>query len=131
MKSRNFRKTFRALGLEFWLPLPILGALFWVTTGWATQTVVNSTPNISGPVQADTLPETEISLKVKLISIEVNIFKERGFTTVYIDVSNPTLKELEFDFPITDIIEVEAEIARTLNITPEEIRTLVRYQINE
>lgn len=131
MPLRNWRKTFRALGLEFWLPLPIIGGLFWVTTGWATQTILNSTPNISSPVQADTLPEAEISLKVKLISIEVKIFQDRGFTTVDVDVSDPKLKELEFDFPITDIEALEMEISRTLNISPEEVQTLVHYQINE
>lgn len=131
MNLRNWRKNLEILGLEFWLPLPLIGGLFWVTTAWSTETILKSSPNISGPVQADTLPEVEIALKVKLISIEVKIFKERGFTTVDVDVSDSTLKELEFDFPVTDLAEVETEIARTLNLSPEEIRTLVRYQINE
>lgn len=131
MKFRKLGKTFKAIGLEFWLPLPIISGLFWVTTGWATQAILNSKPNITNPVQVDTLPEIDISFKAKLIAIEVKIFKKRGFSIVDVYVSDSRLQELVFDFPTTNIAELETEISRTLSIPPEQVQALTQYQINE
>lgn len=131
MKSRNLRKTFEAIGLEFWLPLPIIGGLFWVTTGWATQTILYSSSNITDPVQVDTLPEVDIHFKAKVIAIEVKISKKRGFSTVDVYVSDSRLQELILDFPTTEIAELETEISRTLSIPIEQIQALAQYKINE
>ncbi|NES76210.1 MULTISPECIES: hypothetical protein [Okeania] len=131
MKLRKLRKTLKAIGLEFWLPLPIISGLFWVTTGWATQTILYSRANITNPVQVDTLPEIDISLKAKLIVIEVKIFKKRGFSTVDVYVSDSRLQEIILDFPTTDIAELETEISSTLSIPREKVQALAQYQINE
>ena len=130
MKLRDWRKLAHSAGLEFWLPLPLIGVIFWAGTGWTTDVVFGEAPQIERiSVEGETLPEVELMLKVQLISIEAKIYETRGYTKVDIDTDSPTLKELEFDFPVTEVADVEAELSSTLNLSPAQLRTLVRYQI--
>ncbi|MCG5056964.1 MAG: hypothetical protein WAN66_29405 [Limnoraphis robusta] len=129
MKFKNWQ-IIDSWGLEFGLPLPLIGLLFWIATGWTTEVVLGEAPQIERvSVEGGRLPEVELLLKVQLISIEAKIYEKRGYTKVDIDTDSSTLKELEFEFPVTDVADVEAEMSRMLNLSPAQLRTLVRYQI--
>lgn len=132
MKLRDWQKIVYSWGLEFWLPLPLIGLIFWLGTGWTTAIVLGESPQIEQLfVQKQSLPEVEVSLKVQLIAIEAKIYADRSYTKVDIDVNSPNLKELEYEFPVTEISEVEAEISQALNLSTSQLRTRVRYQIND
>jgi hypothetical protein len=49
---------------------------------------------------------------------------------VTVQTGGLALKELEFEYPVTEFAEVEQAIAQERNVTPDAIRPLIRYRIN-
>lgn len=46
-------QSIRSLGLEFWLPLPLLGLFFWVGGGLLTDRMLSRSYNIKSQFQLD------------------------------------------------------------------------------
>ncbi len=113
-----------SLGLEFWLPLPLLGLVFWVGSGLVTQQMLNHSYNPKAYLQADM--QLQRTRTVVLIKVEIN--KEQGFAKVKVKTANSALKELEFEFPATEFSQIEAAIGQELGLSTEYVRKLVRYQ---
>ncbi len=118
-----------SLGLEFWLPLPLLGLVFWVGGGLVTQQMLSRSYNPKAYLQADMQLQRQRSRTVVLIKVEIR--KERGFSKVKVKTANSALKELEFEFPITEFSQIEAAIGQELGLSTEHVRKLVLYQIDE
>lgn len=78
--------------------------------------------------QADTQLEVQLALPVLFIKAEIE--KEQGFTTVDVKTTDSELKKLEFQLPVTKLNLVETAIAQKLQLSPENVRRLVRYQIS-
>lgn len=117
-----------SLGLEFWLPLPLLGLVFWVGSGLVTQQMLNYSYNPKAYLQAD-MQLQRSSRTVVLIKVEIK--KEQGFAKVRVKTANSALKELEFEFPTTEFSQIEAAIGQELGLPTEYVRKLVRYQIED
>jgi len=118
-----------SLGLEFWLPLPLLGLVFWVGGGLVTQQMLSRSYNPKAYLQADMQLQRQRSRTVVLIKVEIR--KERGFSKVKVKTANSALKELEFEFPVTELSQIEAAIGQELGLSTDHVRKLVRYQIDE
>jgi cell division protein FtsX len=117
-----------SLGLEFWLPLPLLGLVFWVGSGLVTQQMLNHSYNPKAYLQTD-MQLQRSSRTVVLIKVEIK--KEQGFAKVRVKTDNSALKELEFEFPATESSQIEAAIGQELGLSTEYVRKLVRYQIED
>jgi hypothetical protein len=118
-----------SLGLEFWLPLPLLGLVFWVGGGLVTQQMLSRSYNPKAYLQADMQLQRQRSRTVVLIKVEIR--KERGFSKVKVKAANSALKELEFEFPVTEFSQIEVAIGQELGLSTDHVRKLVRYQIDE
>jgi hypothetical protein len=118
-----------SLGLEFWLPLPFLGVLFWFGGNLMTDRVLSRSYTTVNQLQADTQLEVKLSLTVVLIQAVIN--KTEGVTFVAVKTTDSTLKKLEYEFPVTEVGEVESAIAQELDMSIEQTRKLVRYQIQD
>lgn len=116
-----------SLGLEFWLPLPLLGLVFWVGSGLVTQQMLNHSYNPKAYLQADM--QLQRTRTVVLIKVEIN--KDQGLAKVKVKTANSALKELEFEFPTTQFSQIEAAIGQELGLSTEYVRKLVRYQIKD
>ncbi|MBD1892099.1 hypothetical protein [Coleofasciculus sp. FACHB-SPT9] len=127
MSSPRWLQRLHFLGLEFWLPLPLLGIIFWVGGGLVTDQALSRSYDTVDKLQADT--QLEVQLSVTLLVIKAEIDKEQGFTKVQVKTTDSTLKKLEFEFPVTEFSQVEAAIAQELGLSAENVRTLVRYQL--
>lgn len=128
MSSPRWRQILYSLGLEFWLPLPLLGFAFWVGCGLVTDQLLSRPYGIAAQLKAS--PQlVEVHLAVDVLVILAEIQKSQGFTKVQVKTTDSVLKKLEFQFPVTQVSSVEAKIAQELKLSPENVRKLVRYQI--
>lgn len=117
----------KSLGLELWL-LPLLGVFFWVGGGLITDQI------LSRSYYSKTYLPVNSKLQNKpakvVLAIKVEIKYGQGFSQVRVKTANSTLKQLEFEFPFTDVSQIEAAISRELGLSAEQVRQLVRYQID-
>lgn len=94
-----------------------------------TQQMLSRSYNPKAYLQADMQLQRQRSRTVVLIKVEIR--KERGFSKVKVKTANSALKELEFEFPVTELSQIEAAIGQELGLSTDHVRKLVRYQIDE
>lgn len=117
-----------AIGLEFWLTLPLLGIAFWVGGGLVTDHILSRSYESKELLQANTKLKGKSAKVVLAIKVEIN-YTQR-ISKVRVKTANSTLKQLEFEFHLTDVTQIETAISRELGLPLEQIRLLVHYQVN-
>lgn len=117
----------RGLGLEFWLPLPLLALMFWLSCDLISAQVLGRSYETKDRLQADTQLEVHVAANVLTINALIN--RAEGVTQVEVQTSESNLRKLEFIFPITDTNQVETTIAQELGLSRQDVRKLVRYEI--
>ena len=115
-----------SLGLEFWLLLPLLGLVFWVGGGLVTDQMLSRSGPSKPPLQAGKM-EGQPEKMVLLIKVEIN--RRQGLSKVKVKTANSALKQLEFEFPVTKLSQVEAAIGQELGLSPKRVRKLVSYHL--
>jgi hypothetical protein len=118
-----------ALGIEFWLPLPVLAAFFWLGCNLITNQVLSRPYGTREKLQADT--QLEVRVLVNIATMQAVINPTENSTRVEVITAESSLRKLEFEFPVTDFAEVETTIAQELGLTTQEVRKLVRYEVLE
>lgn len=126
MLRPRWLQALHSLGFEFWLPLPLLGLVFWVASGLVTDQILSSSYNTKDQLLAGSRLKAQPSKTV--LSIKVEIKRRQGFSKVNVKTANSVLKELEFEFPVTEFSQIEAKIGKELGLSPEQVRRLVHYQ---
>lgn len=83
------------------------------------------------PQQKKVAPNQLINVKipVTLKVIKAEIQREQGLTSVEVITANNSLKKLYFVFPTTEVKRVEALTTQILNLSSEDVRKLIRYQV--
>ena len=127
MSLPRWLQFLRPLWLEFWLPLPLLGIIFWLGGSAVTSQVLSRPYSTVSKLQADTQQEVQLSLTVLVIKAEIE--KNEGLTSVEVKTADPELTRLKFEFPVTEVSQVEAMIAQKLGLSREDVNKLVRYQM--
>jgi hypothetical protein len=127
MPSPRWLQALRPLWLEFWLPLPLLGILFWLGGNFLTSEVLSRPYSTLSKLQADT--QQEVQLSVNVLTIKAQIERSQGITEVDVKTADPELIRLKFEFPVTEVSQVEAAIAQKLGLSREDVKKLVRYQV--
>ena len=127
MSLPRWLPSLRPLWLEFWLPLPLLGIIFWFGGNAVTSQVLSRPYSTVSKLQADTQQEVQLSLTVLVIKAEIE--KNEGLTSVEVKTADPELTRLRFEFPVTEVSQVEAMIAQKLGLSREDVNKLVRYQV--
>ena len=130
MISRNLSpqwlKFLKSLGIEFWLPLPLLGLSFWFVGGWLTQQNLMHSPDIEVELQAIQPKKSSNNDAVYdygVASIEVKIDSHRGISLV--KVLKRTVKKSEFILLTTDFDTLETEISAELGLPREEVKKIM------
>jgi hypothetical protein len=127
MSLPRWLQSLRPLWLEFWLPLPLLGIIFWFGGNVVTSQVLSRPYSTVNKLQADT--QQEVQLTVTVLVIKAEIEKNEGLTSVEVKTADPELTRLKFEFPVTEVSQVEAMIAQKLGLSREDVKKLVRYQV--
>lgn len=128
MRRTRWLQALKSLGLEFWLPLPLLGLVFWIGGGLVTDQILTRSYYTKEQLKVSTqLPGQPVEV---VLAIKVDIDYSRGFSKVKVKTANSALKQLEFEFPATEAIQIETAISRELELSLEQVRQLVRYQVD-
>ena len=123
------KRWLRASGAEFWLPLPFVAIAFWVGSNFLMAQELRQPHSNETTLQADTQLKATVSINILLINAVIN--RQQGITQVEVETTEPVLKRLELELPMTDTNQIEAAIAQELQLSRPEIRQLVRYEIIE
>ncbi|MFQ3616771.1 MAG: hypothetical protein SNJ57_11560 [Cyanobacteriota bacterium] len=126
--NRPLQPLFLRLAL-FLLTLPAVGALFWLGTGWLNQRVLGQSYRLPSQIILPNPQQVELTLRLTVVSIDVEIDQSEGTSEVDVQVRGSTLQSLEFEYPLTDYATVERAIAQELNLPPDQVRQLMRYRI--
>lgn len=127
---RSLKRQWSTKGLEFWLPLPLLGIGFWIGSGWVAHQVLSYNYATTEQLKADPEEVLNLTINATILSIEAEINRRENFTEVQVNTTDTILKELRFEFPVTEIEAVEAAIIQELKLSPEIVQKLVRYRID-
>ncbi|MHC0061982.1 hypothetical protein ACWATR_03520 [Nostoc sp. UIC 10890] len=73
--------------------------------------------------------QIEVKIPLNLTAIKAEIEKKQGFSLVEIRTANNALKKLNFVLPVTEVNILEVMTAQLLNLSPENIRKLISYQV--
>ena len=121
---------FQALILQsirFWLPLLLLAFSFWVAGKLIALQVLNQSSDkprsLIANINADKTTPTKVA------SVKVTIDRQRGISLASVKLSNSALKELEFEFSLTNPQDIENAIAQELERPLQEIKGLVNYVV--
>lgn len=126
MLQSRWLKILRSLGLEFWLPLPLLGLAFWVGGGFLMDRILSRSHQPTNPLKVETLSAKQP--RTVVLSITVQIKKHQGVSRVRVKTASKALKELEFEFPVTELNQVEAAISKELRLPIDDVRKLMRFE---
>jgi hypothetical protein len=122
----------QGLGLEFWLPLPLLSIIFWLSCNLISAHVLNRSYGAKDKLKTDTQPDMQVPLNISTIKALIN--PAQGVTRIEIHTTEPDLNKLEFALPLPDArlietVQIEALIAQELGISRQESRKLMHYEV--
>lgn len=124
---RISKSWLRGLGLEFWLPLPLVAVVFWLSCSLLAAQQLSQSYSTETKLQSDTQLEARVSVNVLLINAAVN--RTQKITQVEVKTADPILKRLELELPTIEFSQIEATIAEELGLPRQDVRKLVRYEI--
>ena len=127
MALPRFRQFLHRANWEFWLPLPLVAALFWTTGNSIAAQVLSRRYDSVNKLEANR--QLEVRLSVTILTIKAEIDRSRDVTTIFVKTTDSTLKRLEYEFPFTQASQVETAIAQELAIPVETVRQLIGYRI--
>jgi biotin operon repressor len=127
--SPQWLKFLKSLGIEFWLPLPLLGLSFWFVGGWLTEKTLSSYNNND----VVNLQAIQPNYGYGIASIKVDIYPNKGISLVTVKkaIKNQIItkyEKYEIILKTTDILSVEAEISKELGISRQKVRKMMRYR---
>ena len=124
---RISKRWLQGLGLEFWLPLPLVAIVFWLGCNFLAAQELSRPYSTKKKLQSDTQLEARVSVNVLLINAVVN--RTKRITQVEVETADPILKRLELELPTIEFSQIEATIAQELGLPRKDVRKLVRYEV--
>ena len=112
------------------MPLPLIAMGLWFGSNWLNQTVMGQIYESNQPLSARTQPQIELSLSVTVASIDAEIDYETESTEVDVQIIGGSLKELDFEYPLVEYAAIEEAIVEELGLSPEFVRSIIRYRID-
>ena len=116
----------RSLGLEFWLPLPLLGFAFWVASGLLTEYSFNQSDR---SIESFKITPDKAKPDSTVLLIKVKVDRDRNTSQIKVKSSTQVEQKQEFELATTELTQIETAISQKLDLPPEKVRQLLRYQI--
>ncbi|MGF1518793.1 MAG: hypothetical protein ACFCVB_13455 [Nodosilinea sp.] len=112
-------------GLEFWLPLGLLGLGLWAGGLAWTRHYLGVASRAIEPL---VLAPSAAGQNDGILSIIATLRSDRPITRVEVIVVKPVPRTLDFYLPVQTPAAVEAELAKRLRVPSDTIRRLIRYE---
>ncbi|MEL6909982.1 MAG: hypothetical protein AAFR63_07300 [Cyanobacteria bacterium J06631_6] len=116
----------RSLGLEFWLSLPLLGLAFWVATGLLTEHRLNQSDRT---VESFKITPDRVKPDSTILLIKVKVDRALNTSQIKVKRSTQVTQQQEFELETTELGQIETAISQKLDLPPEKVRQLLRYQV--
>jgi len=116
-------QVLRSLGFVFWLSLPVIGLVFWLGSGFVGDRILSRYHFTKKYLLADTQSSRQMTKRVA--AIEVQILRQQGISRVNVKTSNSVLKTIVFEFPITDMSQLQATLSQELGLPQDRIKELI------
>jgi hypothetical protein len=119
-------RFFSSLGLEFWLLLPLVGLGFWLTIRCISDRNLHlsSYSDRQLEIAQNRQPSSE-----RILSIKVTVDRTSNSSRVRIKQTTSVFQKQEFQLATTQFDRLETAIAQKLNLSVEQVRQLIRYQL--
>ncbi len=129
MSLRSSVQPFQVLGITFWLLLPVVGLIFWAAGALMTDRVLQQAASGLHQLQSDDTPLDGQNTTIRLIQARVD--RTQGKTNVVVKPADLSAREIEIELPTARLDDVEALIAKELDISPAVVQRLTHYTIRE
>ncbi|MDJ0572817.1 MAG: hypothetical protein QNJ53_27770 [Pleurocapsa sp. MO_192.B19] len=116
------------LRLEFWLPLPLLGLAFWFFSSIVTEHSLNQGDR---SIESFNITPEQSEAANNILLIKVTLDRDRNISQVKVKQITQVYQQQEFELATTELERVETAISQKLNLPPEKVRQLLRYQIKK
>jgi hypothetical protein len=116
-------------GAEFWLPLPLVALAFWFGSSVLTAQELQRSQPTETKLQADTQLKAVVSVNILLINAVIN--RNQNMTQVKVETAESVVKRMELELATTNPEQLEEAIANELQLSRQEVRQLVCYEIIE
>ncbi|MGL5807869.1 MAG: hypothetical protein ACRC2R_18370 [Xenococcaceae cyanobacterium] len=117
-----------SLGLEFWLPLPLVGLSFWLVIKLVADRDLYFAKFSDRQLQ---ITQNEQPTSERIFSIKVTVDRASNSSRVRVKQATSVFQKQEFELPTTQFDRLETAIAQKLNLSIEQVRQLIRYQLGE
>ncbi|MEO1635842.1 MAG: hypothetical protein AAFS04_12270 [Cyanobacteria bacterium J06631_9] len=122
---RLWLSNFRTLRL--WLSLLLLGLAFWTVGQLIILQILGRTHQTPRYFITDTQPKGGFQQAVAAIQVE--IFNESNTSEAEIVFNDRALETRQLQFALTSPDEIEGAIAQALDMSPQEVSSLVHYKV--
>lgn len=106
----------------------MLGLGFWLLSGLITEQLLSRSDDSRHKISVD-IKEEALFTENKIRAIQLKIKEQQGISKVKVKLAYSALKEVELEFPKTELAEVEVAIAKELGLTVQQL-TLPRLRLN-
>ncbi len=123
---RRFRwfRFLGSLGIEFWLPLPLVGLGFWLIIQFVTVQNLRLSSYSDRELEVS---QNQPSPSGEILSIKVIVDRQSNSSQVKVKQTTSVIQKQEFTIPTTELKLLEKAIAKKLNLSVERVKELIYY----
>ena len=124
MRRLQWLRFLGSLGIEFWLPLPLIGMVFWLIIQFITAQNLGLSDYSDRKLEVN---QNQPSPSGQILSIKVKVDRQSNSSQVKVNQTSSVIQQQEFKIPITELDRLEMAIAKKLNLSVEQVRELIYY----
>jgi hypothetical protein len=124
MRRFQWLRFLGSLGVEFWLPLPLIGLVFWLIIQFITTQNLRLSNYSDRKLEVN---QNQPSPSGQILSIKVKVDRQSNSSQVKVKQTTSVIQQQEFKLPITELDRLEIAIAKKLDLSVEQVRELIYY----
>jgi hypothetical protein len=124
MQRFQWLRFLGSLGVEFWLPLPLVGLGFWLIIQFVTAQNLRLSNHSDRQLE---VKQNQSSPTGQILSIKVKVDRQSNSSQIQVQQTTSVIQKQEFKIPITESERLETAIAKKLNLSVEQVRELIYY----
>lgn len=124
MRRFQWLRFLGSLGIEFWLPLPLVGLGFWLIIQFVTVQNLSLSSYSDRKLEVN---QNQPSPSGQILSIKVIVDRQSNSSQVKVKQATNIIQKQEFTIPTTELEFLEKAISKKLNLSVEQVQELIYY----